>query len=418
MKKEIKLEWHNEKRKISDLIPYESNPRQITEKQYSDLKKSVTKFNLAEIPAINLDNKICAGHQRLKAMSEVYGNDFEIDVRVPNRKLSEKEFKEYNVRSNKNTAGWEYDILANEFEIEELIEWGFEEKELDLNLWNDTDESKLDEVPEVPKKALSRLGDLFEIDGKHRVLCGDSLDTEQLEILLNKSKADICFFSPPYNAGTTPTEIKMNKKSKYANDSDKKNDSEYLKFICDLTNNALLFSLYCFVNIQSISGNKTALINFLYTLKEIYSDTIIWDKINSQPAMAENVLNSQFEYVHCFSHKANRHIGTKKFRGEISNVLTLQKQNQNEVKNHNATFPVKLAEFIVGNFCENSAIDLCIGSGSTLIACQQTNRICYGMEIDPLYIDVILKRYKKLYPEAEFKCLNREFDFQKLFSEI
>lgn len=149
----LKLEWHNEKRKISDLIPYESNPRQITEKQYSDLKKSVTKFNLAEIPAINLDNKICAGHQRLKAMSEVYGNDFEIDVRVPNRKLSEKEFKEYNVRSNKNTAGWEYDILANEFEIEELIEWGFEEKELDLDKLKDGEEVVLDNAIQLlPKR--------------------------------------------------------------------------------------------------------------------------------------------------------------------------------------------------------------------------------------------------------------------------
>jgi len=141
----LKLEWHNEKRKISDLIPYESNPRQITEKQYSDLKKSVTKFNLAEIPAINLDNKICAGHQRLKAMTEIYGADFEIDVRVPNRKLTEKEFQEYNVRSNKNTGEWSFDILANEFELEDLLEWGFEEFELGLKETETETETDLSE---------------------------------------------------------------------------------------------------------------------------------------------------------------------------------------------------------------------------------------------------------------------------------
>jgi len=185
-----------------------------------------------------------------------------------------------------------------------------------------------------------------------------------------------------------------------------------------LTNNSLLFSEYSFVNVQSISGNKTALIEYLYNLKDVYSDSLIWDKQTSQPAMAENVLNSQFEYIHCFSYKANRHIGTKQFRGTLSNVLYISKQTQNKEKNHNATFPVNFACYFASNFCNESVLDLCIGSGSTLIACQQTNRICYGMEIDPLYIDVILKRYKKLYPEAKFKCLNREFDFEKLFSEV
>jgi len=140
------LEWHNEKRKISDLIPYESNPRQLTDKQYNDLKKSLTKFNLAEIPAINLDNKICAGHQRLKIMSEVYGNDFEIDVRVPNRKLTEKEFQEYNIRSNKNTGEFSFDILANEFEVDDLIDFGFEDWELGIGNNLKNNEKEIDET--------------------------------------------------------------------------------------------------------------------------------------------------------------------------------------------------------------------------------------------------------------------------------
>ena len=124
------LKWHNEKRLIKDLIPFESNPRQLSKEQYEQLKKSLSKFDLAEIPVIDTDNKIVAGHQRLKILAEIKGKDYEIDVRVPNRKLTENEFKEYNVRSNKNTGAWDFDILSNDFELTDLLEWGFDENEL------------------------------------------------------------------------------------------------------------------------------------------------------------------------------------------------------------------------------------------------------------------------------------------------
>lgn len=134
------LKWHNEKRLIKDLIPFESNPRQLSKEQYEQLKKSLSKFDLAEIPVIDTDNKIVAGHQRLKILAEIKGKDYEIDVRVPNRKLTENEFKEYNVRSNKNTGSWDFDILSNDFEMTDLLEWGFDEKDFGLN----EDENKKD----------------------------------------------------------------------------------------------------------------------------------------------------------------------------------------------------------------------------------------------------------------------------------
>ena len=101
----IKLKWHNEKRKVSDLIPFKKNPRKITDEQREDLKKSLDKFDLVEIPAINTDNKIIAGHQRIAIMHLLGRGKEEIDVRVPNRKLTKAEFEEYNLRSNKNVAG-------------------------------------------------------------------------------------------------------------------------------------------------------------------------------------------------------------------------------------------------------------------------------------------------------------------------
>jgi site-specific DNA-methyltransferase (adenine-specific)/modification methylase len=220
---------------------------------------------------------------------------------------------------------------------------------------------------------------------------------------MNGEKAEIAFTSPPYNAGTTPTEVKMGKSSKYANDDDDKSEQDYLKLLVDFTNNTLLFCDYSFINIQSLSGNKIALIDFLYEMKSYYADTMIWQKGNAQPAMANNVLNSQFEYVHCFSHKANRSIGTKQFRGTISNVIEISKQTKNKVKEHNATFPVDFANFFISNFCENSIIDLFCGSGTTMIVAHQLKRKCYGMELDPKYCQVIVDRMRKLDPTLEIK---------------
>lgn len=108
-----KLKWHNETRKIDELLPFESNPRQLTDEQAEDLKKSLAKFDLVEIPAIDTDNKIIAGHQRIKVLQLIGRGKEEIDVRVPNRKLSAKEFKEYNIRSNKNTGQWDFDIISS-----------------------------------------------------------------------------------------------------------------------------------------------------------------------------------------------------------------------------------------------------------------------------------------------------------------
>ena len=125
----MQLIWHNEKRKINDLIPYDLNPRQLTEKQAKDLTKSLSRFGLVEIPAIDADGTIISGHQRCSILKQLNKGEEEIDVRVPNRKLTESEFKEYNLRSNKNTGEWDFNLLAN-FDEDLLIDIGFDENVL------------------------------------------------------------------------------------------------------------------------------------------------------------------------------------------------------------------------------------------------------------------------------------------------
>lgn len=120
------LEWHTEKRKVSDLKAWDKNPRRMTKQQAGDLQKSLEKFNLMSIPVIGLDNMIISGHQRVSILKALKRNAEVIDVRVPNRPLTEAEMIEANLRENKNLGEWDFDALAN-FDEGLLKDVGFEE---------------------------------------------------------------------------------------------------------------------------------------------------------------------------------------------------------------------------------------------------------------------------------------------------
>ncbi len=117
-----KLEWTTVQRKVNDLLPLEINPRKITEDKRKKLIESINKFNLAEIPTINKDNTLISGHQRMKAMQMIGRGDEVIDVRMPNRQLSLKELKEYNIISNTHAGEFDFDILDLEFGDIDLVE--------------------------------------------------------------------------------------------------------------------------------------------------------------------------------------------------------------------------------------------------------------------------------------------------------
>ena len=126
------LVWHTETRKIKDLKEHEKNPRKITKDQMEKLKQSLKSFNYVETIVINLDNTILAGHMRIKALKALGRGKEEIEVRVPNRQLTPKEAEEYLIRSNKNSGEWDWERLANEWEIPDLFNWGFTEDELQV----------------------------------------------------------------------------------------------------------------------------------------------------------------------------------------------------------------------------------------------------------------------------------------------
>ena len=150
------MDWRVEKRTLNDIKPYSGNPRVLTKKGLEDLKKSMDKFGLAEPIVINTNGIIIGGHGRYE-IARQQGLK-EVDVYIPDRELSEEEYRELNVRLNKNIAGeWDFDILANEFELPDLLEWGFDEKDLKIEK-----EIIEDEVPEVQEEAISKLGEIYQ----------------------------------------------------------------------------------------------------------------------------------------------------------------------------------------------------------------------------------------------------------------
>lgn len=239
----------------------------------------------------------------------------------------------------------------------------------------------------------------------HRLLCSDSTKPNGLE-------SAICVTSPPYNAGETPTELKAGKTSKYEENDDNLTQGDYLGFLIDFTEVILSNCEYAFINIQCLAGNKLAFIGYLNHFADRFADFIIWDKENAQPAMAEKVLNSQFEFIVCLTSKseATRTLGTRDFRGTVSNVYKAPPQRQNEFASvHSATFPLHLPTFLIESFTNRgeSVYEPFAGSGTTLVACQNLNRKCYAIEISENYCAVILERMQTAFPDIEIKRIEQ-----------
>lgn len=150
-----KITWQIEKRRIKDLVKYPKNPRFLKEKDAEHLKTSISKFGLIDKPIINLDDQIIGGHQRIGILEKM--GEKTIEVYVPDRLLLPEEVEELNIRLNKNTGDWQYDILANEFEVIDLLKWGFEAENLGLTSFEgmnseEKEEEKCEKCPTCNQK--------------------------------------------------------------------------------------------------------------------------------------------------------------------------------------------------------------------------------------------------------------------------
>ena len=384
----LKIEYVNKE----ELKPYANNAKIHTAEQIEQIKKSIEEFGFNDPIAVWHDDEIIEGHGRLLAVMEM--DDIQQVPIIRLDELTDEQRKAYTLVHNKLTMNTDFDADIVELELDDISDIDMEQFGFDISVDEDAGEEIIeDEVPEEVETRC-KLGDLWKL-GNHRLICGDSTDVNVIDELMDGGKADISFTSPPYNAGTTATETATGKVTKYNGADDNKSEQEYRDFLNAYLHCAMSVSQYVFVNVQSIANNKIALIDVLADNKGIYADTIIWDKQNGQPAMANNVLNSVFEYIHIFSNKANRAIGTIDFRGTIDNILHLPPQRQNEFADiHNATFSVEFASWFISRFAKESVLDSFGGTGTTMIACEQLNRKCYMCELDEHYCDVIIQRWE------------------------
>jgi DNA modification methylase len=363
-----------EKKKISELIPAPYNPRQSTAKQEKHLKESLEKFGLVEPIIFNKQTGyIVGGHFRVRELKKLGINEIECVI----VDLNEADEKELNIRLNANTGSWDWDTLANDWDVVDLEAWG-----LDIPQFDTVEELEASEDDyEVPEGGIETdivIGDLFEI-GEHRLLCGDSTDSDAVARLMNGEKADMVFTDPPYGY-----KYESNYQEKH---KELLNDDKILNFIP----NAYLFTkentaFYVFCGWQTVKQWILEIENSGLNLKNI----IVWKKNNWSMGDLKGAYAGQYEII-LFAHKGR--IELKEGRGK--DVWEFDKVPPKE---HPTMKPIELIIKALKDVTnvKNLVLDLFLGSGSTMVAAHQLKRRCYGMELEPKYCQVIIDRMRKL----------------------
>lgn len=391
---------------IQNLKSAEYNPRQMTEKQIKDLTESIKEFGLVDPLIVNShkgrENVVVGGHQRLKiALQEGFKT-----IPVVYIDLDEKSEQKLNLRLNRNLGEWNYDLLAN-FGKEELLNVGFTNEELDkiFNLEEDNfdAQAEYDQIVEPTTK----LGDLYQL-GSHRLLCGDSTQPEAVSRVMGGVLADMVFTDPPYNVNYDydwRSDLHKGKKVKHNFFNDKKSDDDYYKFIKDVFTNAYNFTkdnanFYCWY----ASRHHTLVERGLIDSKWLISQVISWIKNYPVLSISQDFHRTQEPCLHGWKKgKKHFHNNIHNFRDiinwdELDELLDIWYEKRDLLMDykHPTQKPIRLAERAIKmSSTINGVILECFnGSGSTMMACEQLQRKCYAIELDPIYIDVAIKRWE------------------------
>ena len=402
------LIWHTETRKIKDLKEHEKNPRKITKDQMEKLKQSLKSFNYVETVVINLDNTILAGHMRIKALKALGRGKEEIEVRAPNRQLTPKEAEEYLIRSNKNSGEWDWERLANEWEIPDLFNWGFTEDELqvkDPEKLESSDDGYEEEIPDKPK---TQPGDVYDL-GRHRLICGSATVYGDIEKVLELERIDLVITDPPYNVA-----YKGGTKEKLTIKNDNLSNEEFENLLRDFYVNAFVFmkegaGIYVFH--ADSEGERFR--RFFREANLKMTQCLIW--LKNSLVLGRQDYQWQHEPVLFGGKEYSDHdpvlYGWKEgekhrwFNNRKQTTLLKFDRPQRNAE-HPTMKPIPLIGYLINNSSkpEDLVFDFFLGSGSTLIAAEQLNRRCFGCELDPKYCDVIVDRYKKYKLQRNEVC--------------
>lgn len=374
---------------VASLKPAEYNPRKKLkpgDKEYQKIKDSIEEFGFADPLVVNKDMTIIGGHQRLTVAMDLGYAEVPCAI-VDVDKVREKAL---NIALNKITGAWDETMLADLLkDIQnsdfDLGKTGFEPPEIEqlFNKVHDKEvkEDNFDVDQELAKPVMSKLGDMWFL-GKHKVLCGDATGAENYTALMDGVKANLVLTDPPYNVDVEETAGKIM--------NDNMADQDFYNF--------LLSSYQCMIANLADDGSiyvwhaDTEGLNFRKAFQDAgfyLSGCCIWKK-NSL------VLGrSPYQWIHepcLFGWKQK---GTHKWYSDRKQTTVWEYDKPRSSKDHPTMKPVVLMSYPIKNSSATNGVvlDPFLGSGSTLIACQETDRVCRGIELDPKYVDVIVKRF-------------------------
>lgn len=388
---------------INSIIPYENNAKIHTDEQIEQIKRSIEEFGMNDPIGIWQDNIIIEGHGRLMACQELGMEEVPV-IRLDN--LTDDQRKAYTLIHNQTTmnTGFDLDILNEELENIELDMslFGFDDFDFAIDL--DDAEIIEDEVPEVPEEPKAKLGDIYQL-GNHRLMCGDSTSADDVNKLMNGVKADMVFTDPPYGVSYTGGmkiengKIESNSKRQIKNDAlDYKNLYKFLYDVfINLKNNTILKSAFYVFYAHS---RTREFLNAFYDAGLNQRSIIIWYKTSG--GFGDFMAQYMNAYEPCIYGSNGESVN---WYGPTNEKTIWEIDKEKKCDLHPTMKPIEVVARAINNSSNknNSVLDLFGGSGSTLIACEQLNRKCYMMELDPHYIDVIIQRWENFTGERAVK---------------
>ena len=377
---------------IADLVPYERNAKTHSQEQVEKIANSIKEFGFLNPCLIDKDNNLIAGHGRVEACKLL---GWQTVPCLPVEGLTEAQRRAYILADNKLTelGGWDMELVNAELTALQDMDFDIDLTGFEIEL-EEPQEVKEDNFDvDTPIEPVAKLGDVWELGG-HRLMCGDSTSLTDVERLMNGLKADMVFTDPPYgvsaNGGRGDTKDKLKMKD-IAND--------------DLRNDDLVGFLSDFISVMQYKDGASIYICYPWATQKEFTEAIqnnglkiknciIWDKkvfgLNGFKGY-----RPQYEMIYfCCKNDFS-------WYGDLSqsNIWYISREiKRAEQGNHPTPKPIELIAKALQNSSKQGDIVLDVfgGSGSTLIACEQMNRKCYMMELDPYYVDVIINRWETL----------------------
>lgn len=398
---------------VSELIPYVRNARTHSEAQVAQIAASIREFGFLSPILVAEDNTILAGHGRLAAAQKLGLKKVPC---VKENHLTETQKRAYIIADNKLSlnAGWDNELLAVELSELEGADFnldllGFDEAELSsiFDADKDVNDDDFDVEKELEEPCFSKTGDIWTL-GRHRVICGDATKLETYKTLLENTKVNLVVTDPPYNVNYEGSAGKIK--------NDNMEDDKFYQFLFN-----------SFVNMEQAMADDASIyvfhadtegLNFRKAFQDAgfyLSGCCIWKK----PSLVLGRSPYQWQHEPCLYgwKKKGKH---KWYAGrKETSVWEFEKPKKNA--DHPTMKPIALLAYPIKNssMTNSLVLDPFAGSGSTLIACEQTGRICYAIELDEKYCDVIVKRYiEQIGNDKSVKVLRggKEYSFTEVFT--